>query len=93
MMADPNVIFNPHSQLYFVDGDVVLTAKEPLLHEDARIQYFACALQFYASNFLSSQVCSWMRHAQEYENTPLVEMAGDEAPAVALLLMWTYFPS
>ena len=80
-MADPNTIFNPHSQLYFVDGDVVLTAKEPLPHEDARIQYFAFIMQFYASILLYSQVCSWPRHRPRSMRTPPGGDGGRRGPS------------
>ncbi|KAM5546266.1 hypothetical protein V8D89_000392 [Ganoderma adspersum] len=96
-----NSVFERHPELYFADGDIVLTVKQtggpPESGEDPtkytlfRVHKFL--LKHHSATFANVFADANAGPAEVYDGTPLVQMHGDNAGDFALLLSYLYNPS
>lgn len=97
--VERDAILERHPQLYFLDGDIVLTAKvsEPSTSSAAspsKYQLYRVHRPVLRHN--SAVFANLFADATSedlYDGVPLVMMVGDAAEALASLLMFIYNPS
>lgn len=93
------MILERHSQLYFSDGDVVLSAKVTSTSATAsgsppRYQLYRVHKPVLSHNSpVLANLFADAAPADVYDWAPLVEMIGDSAEALASLLAFLYDPS
>ena len=98
-MLSPDVILERHSQLYFSDGDVVLSAKVMSTSATAsgsppRYQLYRVHKPILSHNsHVLANLFADAGPADVYDGAPLVEMVGDSSEALASLLAFIYDPS
>ena len=96
-MVNPSAVLERHQQLYFSDGDVVLSAKvasTTASDSPPRYQLYRVHKPILSHNSpVLANLFADAAPADVYDGAPLVEMIGDSAEALASLLAFIYDPS
>ena len=91
-----DAVIEPHGQLDFSDGDILLLAQSSLVvlgrPHYLLFRVHKCMLRHHSAvfdNMFEDAVCG----ADTYDGIPLVHMPGDEAEDLARILTYLYNPS